>query len=281
MMKKNNIMDFIICFVPTIGMILAQFLVSFVGLFLYGIVVGFQMVAEGMTDVNEMTARVMNESSSQLILVLVLANLVTAVLFGLWYTREVDKEESRAALKRLLTFKNMACLIFLAIGIQVMTTMVLAILGTLLPKALEGYQELLASTGMGTTVLSLLAIVILAPIAEELVFRGMTLKLAHKILPFWGANFLQAFLFGLIHGNLIQGAYAFVFGLILGCMMEWTKTIYAPVLLHIFINLAGCVLSWLLGGAAISVGGMLILMILSLVIGVCSFWGIYQGVVRR
>ena len=54
--------------------------------------------------------------------------------------------------------------------------------------------------------------IILAPVGEELVFRGLTYRFARKALPFWGANILQAALFGVMHLNLFQGLYAFFLG---------------------------------------------------------------------
>ncbi|MFQ6806449.1 MAG: lysostaphin resistance A-like protein [Lachnospiraceae bacterium] len=43
-----------------------------------------------------------------------------------------------------------------------------------------------------------------APVVEELIYRGLTLKIFQKAFPFWAANVMQAALFGLMHMNLIQ-----------------------------------------------------------------------------
>lgn len=62
--------------------------------------------------------------------------------------------------------------------------------------------------------------VILGPVCEELVFRGVTMRLVRRALPFWAANLMQAVLFGIFHMNWIQGIYAFVLGLVLGWICE-------------------------------------------------------------
>lgn len=56
---------------------------------------------------------------------------------------------------------------------------------------------------------------VLAPIAEELLFRGFVLR---TLRPYGKrlAIFGSAFLFGLFHGNLLQTPYAFLMGLVLG-----------------------------------------------------------------
>ena len=71
-------------------------------------------------------------------------------------------------------------------------------------------------SGIGTNGMVIFATVCLAPIGEELVFRGLTMKYAEKAFGrFWAANLLQAFLFGVIHMNWVQGVYAFFGGLVL------------------------------------------------------------------
>ena len=73
------------------------------------------------------------------------------------------------------------------------------------------------------------------PVAEELVFRGVVLR---RLLPF-GKGFaivVSAVLFGVMHGNFLQGIYAFFAGLVFGYVtaeysLRWS------VLLHILNNL--------------------------------------------
>lgn len=68
------------------------------------------------------------------------------------------------------------------------------------------------------------------PIAEELVFRGYIMR---RLLPF-GKEFaivISAVLFGLIHGNFLQGSFAMGAGLVLGYIaveysMKWSLVIH-------------------------------------------------------
>lgn len=76
---------------------------------------------------------------------------------------------------------------------------------------------------------------VLAPIAEEILFRGLILR---SLEP-WGkrfAIFASSFLFGIFHGNLVQSPFAFAVGLVLGyTAIEYSIT-WAMVL-HMFNNL--------------------------------------------
>lgn len=79
------------------------------------------------------------------------------------------------------------------------------------------------------------AIGVLAPIAEEVVFRGAILRTLLTMLNgkwHWVAIILSAVIFGCAHGNLAQGIHAFVIGCILGWMYYRTGSILPGVVLH-------------------------------------------------
>ena len=49
--------------------------------------------------------------------------------------------------------------------------------------------------------------------------------------------FFSALAFGIIHGNIVQGIYAFTVGLFFAWLMERYQRIIAPVLAHMSANL--------------------------------------------
>lgn len=108
--------------------------------------------------------------------------------------------------------------------------------------AIEVYQELMQSLqaqGSGDWLINLLAVGVLVPIAEELLFRGVLISEWKLCMPKSLAILLSALLFGIFHGNLIQSGYAFLLGLVLGVLYVWTESILYPILLHMFFNLIG------------------------------------------
>lgn len=78
--------------------------------------------------------------------------------------------------------------------------------------------------------------VILAPIAEELVFRGLLLKLLRPFGDGW-AIALSACLFAFAHGSLFQIPYALAAGVFLAYTALASDTLLFPVLFHFFYNL--------------------------------------------
>lgn len=86
--------------------------------------------------------------------------------------------------------------------------------------------------------------VILAPIAEELVFRGLTFRRMREYTGFWPAALVSAALFGLYHMNLGQGIYAFIFGILLAAVYDRFQNLLAPVLIHFAANALSVILQY-------------------------------------
>ena len=83
--------------------------------------------------------------------------------------------------------------------------------------------------------LSFLSVVIVAPICEELMFRGLIYQ-GLRGLGVWKAAVLSALMFALLHLNINQFAYAFVLGIILSLCVEITGSLYSSMILHFLIN---------------------------------------------
>lgn len=113
-----------------------------------------------------------------------------------------------------------------------------------LQSAYQSYIQLLENSGLSNpNIVIIVAVVLFAPICEELVFRGITLELAGRgTNQFWLMNTIQAFFFGLSHMNLVQSTYAFVLGLMLGVIRKKTDSIIIPIIVHILFNLCGVLL---------------------------------------
>ena len=108
-----------------------------------------------------------------------------------------------------------------------------------------GYSELAEGLyNAEIQVVSYLAVAILAPIAEELVYRGLVYRRIRDYLGVKSATFISAAIFGLVHGNVIQFLFAFLIGLALAAVYERYKTIWAPIAGHIFVNLFSCVMTF-------------------------------------
>lgn len=204
---------------------------------------------------------------------MVVYSTITIVVFGLWYYIKYDGHYLPAP-RTIAHPVSILGIVLLVPGTQFLSSYIVSFVAMLFPSWLEAYEELLETAGLDEriTVGMFIYSVLLAPFCEELVFRGVTLRQAKKALPFWAANLLQAFLFGVFHGNMMQGIYAFCLGILLGYICEKSGSIYNSILLHMLFNFWGTVISefldygntvfsflfWMMFGIAMTVAGILV-----------------------
>lgn len=104
-------------------------------------------------------------------------------------------------------------------------------------------------------IVAFIALVVIAPIAEELIFRGwlygkMRAKLTEKISNLASiiiSTLLVSLLFGAIHGQWNVGVNVFALSLILCVLREITGTTYAGILVHMIKNGLAFYLLYVLG----------------------------------
>ena len=180
------------------------------------------------------------------ILISIVWSIICSVFFGIWYYRSCGGDY-KPNLKKNFHPLQLGGLVLLVPATQLATSVLIGIIASIFPKWLEDYEALLESSGMGEeiSIFMLIYSVCLAPFSEELIFRGVTMRIARRAFPFWIANILQAFLFGVFHMNMLQGCYAFALGLILGYICEKGGSIYYSILFHLLYNLWGTNSSWL------------------------------------
>lgn len=85
-------------------------------------------------------------------------------------------------------------------------------------------------------IFAFIALVVLAPIFEELIFRGWLFSKLRKKLKLIPAILLTSLLFGFMHGQWNVGINVFALSLFLCGLREHTGNIYASILLHMIKN---------------------------------------------
>lgn len=164
----------------------------------------------------------------------------------LWFWRLPAREEKRQGGFFGISPGGVLLLVLAGLVLQLISNFLLIMVFTAFPELMESYSQVLENLGMNSpTFLSLLYTAAVAPIAEELLFRGLTLRILEGAFPFWASNLLQAFYFGLIHGNLVQGGYAFLAGMVLGYLVKRKGTLAAGILCHFGVNFSGVLLGLL------------------------------------
>lgn len=83
---------------------------------------------------------------------------------------------------------------------------------------------------------AVLTVIVMAPVLEELLCRGIILESVRAKFGVVAALFLSALFFAVLHGNLALAFNAFVLGLILGFIYIETNSILSVIILHALNN---------------------------------------------
>lgn len=107
--------------------------------------------------------------------------------------------------------------------------------GTAVGDSFHATEDLFAVTDMPTAVLTFIQLAVIAPIFEELWFRGIVLE---SLRPYGNgfAIFISAILFGLTHSNFEQFFYAAALGVFLGYIAVSTRSIVTTTIMHAMFN---------------------------------------------
>lgn len=100
----------------------------------------------------------------------------------------------------------------------------------------KGYEEASNAFYGSTLVLELIGSALIAPLLEELLYRGVLFARMRKMMPLIPAALVSALIFGVMHFNLVQFVYAFLLGIILALLVERAGHIYLAIAGHICAN---------------------------------------------
>ena len=244
-MKKTG--NFFKSIVPLLIVIVLQLAITLSMMIVYAI----KTMNESGGDLGNLMSSLTTISSDQNFLqsVSFLYGIVALFLFGIWYRKVFVKpfQKRRRNYPTGFSFHTIASIIFLAVGLQYITTLVVNIIALLRPECMVQYSSLMETAGYDdASAILIIYSVILAPIAEEIIFRGLIFRYARHAIPFWAANIWQALLFGVFHMNLVQGVYAFTIGLFLGWVCHRGRGIKYSIPIHIIFNILGCFYSELI-----------------------------------
>lgn len=180
----------------------------------------------------------------RLLYVLLYAALV--VIYYIWYRRFNRKDKTLSRTKYIIA-KNLKLYLLLGFGDLFLTygilNLLLGFITRYFPQVVSNYNSKMSYMNEGSLILVVLSSAILGPVYEELLFRGVILKKAKDIMPFYAANILQALLFAIFHMNWIQLIYTFPAGLLYGYVTYKYQSLFPSIFLHIFTNACSILIS--------------------------------------
>jgi len=144
----------------------------------------------------------------------------------------------------------------LALFLQYVTALVSAALSPLL-HGMTNPQGCNISQGFGQDAyLGVIAIVLIAPVVEEITFRGFIMGGLRSRVGVGWAVVISSLIFALAHtlsvggSILLLGPSLFVAGLALALVYQWTRSLYPGMVLHASFNLVAVILIFLTSTAS-------------------------------
>ena len=112
---------------------------------------------------------------------------------------------------------------------------------------LQWISRTLADATPAALVLAILVVGGLAPVGEEMFFRGYMQTRLRRVWSAGPAILLTALAFGAIHGEWVHGVLAAGIGVYLGLVAERTASVVPPVICHVANNTVSALLSATVG----------------------------------
>lgn len=241
MSKGKKVGFFVLGLTPVMAVLVWQIIMTFVMMFLYM----FKRMSDpevmalgaGSEEYTAVTNQIINDftSGTPMAVTSFVIYVGYLLIFGLWYYFMFCRKKQTGSWKQVLNLKRILCIFAAGILIQLGIDMALMVILPLFPKLYESYMGVMESLG-NESVFMIICVCILAPIGEELIFRGLSFRILKKAVPWQAALIVQAVLFGIYHLNLVQGVYATVLGLCLGYLAHKYGSVIPGIFLHMVIN---------------------------------------------
>ncbi len=233
--RKNPFFLIIICMLL---LLLSQTAVSFVVVFLNG----GSLFQDGMT-VEQADAAMLDIMFAHQTEILLISGFV--VLLGLWLMAKLRKSTFGAFTGIARPTKTPVLVLALAAGVAMSFWATIAINMIPWPEAMvESYVESSASLTSQQPVIDFLAVVLMAPLVEELLFRGVIYDALCTFVPAGAAVVFQAMLFGSTHGTLLWILYSTLIGCVLGYVRKRTDSLWPCILMHGAFNGSSYLFTW-------------------------------------
>lgn len=166
-----------------------------------------------------------------------ISSALTIPVGGLFMYLDTKRGE-RLGIRRIYSKPTVGdCLLLFVLGIFVSITLnnLLEVSG-LAAFFMKDIEAVEAGQYLGNIPLEILSLGLLAPLSEEIIFRGLTQGRCHEIMFPGMAIAVSVMVFTWYHGNLIQSMYAFGTGMLFAYTYYRYKSIIASLMVHIGAN---------------------------------------------
>ena len=200
------------------------------------------------------------------------AGILTIVFLWIFFSIRKKKFTTEAYIVRF-DKNRIIPIVLLALALSVFISTALSLVP--IPESvIKSYAESTKGILSGSAPIIIISVVIVAPIVEEVIFRGLILSRLKTVMNTTAALIISSALFAIMHGHILWIAYTFLVGIIFGIVALKNKSIVASIMLHLIFNLVGLYV----GRIPFSQNGLIVACLVSFVLsGVLLYHSSYSG----
>lgn len=163
-------------------------------------------------------------------------SVLTSLVFFIWYASR-SHIQIRSRKKGIYRYPAAFCYVVAVVMCGIVNNYLFSIVLSLIGKFTSGYWNVIKVFYNQDLFLEIIALCVLGPAVEELVYRGFVYQRLRESCSEGKAAVWSSLLFGLLHFNLVQCVYAFVLGLLLAHIIYKTGSLLTAAAAHMAANL--------------------------------------------
>lgn len=217
-------------------------IISMVFIFAETFFMTFAYVQKGVEpNPNQLALEVTEKITGYTMYIMIISAIITIPILIMFYRKDKKRLFYQDERRAKMPLADYFLILILAVSSCIAFNNLISI--SSIAKYSEMYEKVSEAIYNSALWVQILAAGILAPIVEEILFRGLIYKRVKEYINPVAGMAISSVMFGLYHGNIVQGIYATLLGLIFVFLMEKYRTLKAPILAHMCANIFGIVLT--------------------------------------
>jgi len=173
---------------------------------------------------------------------LLISEILSIIVFGIWYHLLLVKHKSddtNSGVKNICNFKSIGFIISATFAAFSIALLISNIVSAVWSSSNELFNKIMGNALGDDNFIGYISIMLLAPLSEELSFRGVLLHKSKNVYGMTGCIVLNTILFAVMHLNPLQFLYVLPVGALLTYIAYKYKTVIASMIAHIINNTVG------------------------------------------
>jgi len=236
--KKSGIIKILISILKAVGFLAlylgAQLFISMVFYFVYSVYFILRYYPGNYKITDEISQKIYSNLSNYTSLILILSAIFTFAILFLIHTLCKKKFYKEINLHKIPMNQIITAFIF---GV-ILNKFSVAMMSLLpIPQAwYDANEKSVGSVTAGNFMIALISTVIIAPIIEEVIFRGGVYFTLRKTIGPILAAIISAAAFGIFHGNILQMLYTAFCAIFIIYVFEKTNSLTGSIMVHSGFN---------------------------------------------